>query len=175
VWKAECIPNFISSPIWGWNSFRSPPLTPIEYWSFQGTEHQVIAGIAGAQPNYWPDRGWTARAILIYLVDRPIDCEEFPFHAEPRSFPPRVIEDGAIIMLRFATDSSDGRVNYASFDNNTSNSSTGSSTSSVSGQLSIVGTGTASRAQGWIQHEVAEGVEGPTITASSTFDVPFCS
>ena len=75
----------------------------------------MIAGIAGAQPNYWVDRGWTARAILIYLVDRPIDCEEFPFHAEPRSFPPRVIEDGAIIMLRFATDSSDGRVNYASF------------------------------------------------------------
>jgi len=121
----------------------------------------VIAGISGAQPNYWVDRGWTARAILICLVDRPIDCEEFPFHAEPRSFPPQVIEDGAIIMLRFATD--------------TSNSPTGSSASSVSGQLSIVGTGTASRAQGWIQDEVAEGVEGPAITANSTFDVPFCS
>ena len=73
------------------------------------------------------------------------------------------------------SDSENGRVNYSSFDIQTGNSTNGSSTSSVLGELSIVGAGDERRVQGWIEHEVVEGEEGPGIAAIGTFDVAFCS
>ena len=78
--------------------------------------HPVVSGIAGAQPDYWLDRGWEGAATLVYLVDQEIDCDDFPFVDNPNQFPPLPIDVGAVIMLRFETDSSERVVGYASFD-----------------------------------------------------------
>ena len=94
----------------------------------------------------------------------------------PNQFPPTPLEEGALIMLRFTTGSSNERVHYASFDILTSNTVSGSGTDAVRGKLTIVGSGDSRRAQGWIEHEASgEGSRSPAVSASGAFDVPFCS
>ncbi len=144
-------------------------------WSFDNVEHQVVSGIAGAQPDYWLDRGWEGEATIVYLVDREVSCDDFPLVEDPNRFPPYPIDEGALIMLRFTPDSSDETVQYASFDVLTIDSEAGSGTDAVRGSLTIVGSADSRRAQGSIFHEDSGGVSRtPEVSASGSFDVPFC-
>ena len=149
---------------------------PLNSWSFAGIEHPVISGIAGAQPDYWLDRGWEGEATLVYLVDREIGCDEFPFVGDPNAFPPRLVDEGAYMTLRFVTESSNNMVNYTSFDIESIGSSTGRGTSDVEGRIEIVDPGDSQRIHGWMNYEFpGDGSRSAAISANVSFDVPFCS
>jgi len=147
-------------------------------WSFEEIEHLVVSGIAGAQPNYWLDRGWDGAATLVYLADREIGCDDFPFVDNPNRFPPLPIEGGAIILLRVTTDAKDDEIHYASFDvlEINSPSGAGAATGDATGGLAIVGVGGQQRVQGWVDYESAgQGSRPLSVSAQGAFDVPFCS
>ena len=149
---------------------------PLASWSFEDVEYSIVSGIAGAQPEYWLDRGWEGDATIVYLVDRQVGCDDFPDVDDPTRFPPFPVEEGALILLRFTTESSDDRVHYASFDILTIDTSSGAGTDAVVGDVTIVGSGDTRRAEGWIEYEdPGDGSRTPSVSANGAFDVPFCS
>ena len=74
----------------------------------------------------------------MYLADKEIGCDDFPFIDNPDRFPPLPVEEGALIMLRFRTDSSGERVDFTSFDILTIDTENGTGTDAVVGNLMLV-------------------------------------